>query len=158
MRFWMPKSGFPTRLDFCASALSAVPLPLTASAVPPRPGPAIVRKVYVAVPKPTWPRPGIDVQGTRAEIETRLSEIETRHAGTVRFTGGELVRTMDDTQAWVKSIDREATDGILALTITSGSDGMVRAIGQSGLPTLLFCRPYAGHAWGSFSEFAQAGN
>ncbi len=147
-----------TRRGFCASALTAAPLPLTAASQPTQPGPAIVRKAYVAAPKPTWPRPGVDVAGTRAEIESRLSEIERRHAGIVKFTGGELVRTMDDAQAWVKSLDREATDGNLVITITSGSDGMVRAIGQSGLPTLLFSRPYAGHAWGSFSEFAQAGN
>ena len=120
-------------------------------------GPAIVRKAYVAVKKPTWPRPTIDVEATRAEIEARLAQLERKHSGVLRFTGGELVRTMEDAQAWAKGLTDE-TDANLVITITSGSDGMVQAIGQSGIPTLLFLRPYAGHAWASFSGFAQAGN
>ena len=120
--------------------------------------PATVRKAYVAVPKPTWPRPTIEVEQTRAEIDRRLAEIERRHAGLVRFTGGELVRTMEDAVRWVNQLDGQDVDANLVVTITSGSDGIVQVIGESGLPTLLFLRPYAGHAWASFSGFAQAGN
>jgi L-fucose isomerase-like protein len=147
-----------TRRDFAfspaglaaASAAGSTPLPWA--------GPAQVRKAYVAVPKPTWPRPTIDVGQTRNELEARLAEVQLRHPNLIRFTGGELVRTMDEARAWVKSLERQDADAILVVTITSGSDGMVRAIGESGLPTLLFLRPYAGHAWASFSEFAQAGH
>jgi hypothetical protein len=120
-------------------------------------GPATVRKVYVAVQKPTWPRPTIDVEGTRAEIEARLAQVERKNSGAIRFTGGELVRTQDAAQAWAKDLKDDA-DANLVITITSGSDGMVHAIGESGVPTLLFLRPYAGHAWATFSGYAQQGN
>lgn len=149
-----------SRRNFCASSLGASLSPLAGGFAPAKPwaGPAVVSKAYVAVHKPTWPKPGVDVEATRAEIDARLTEIERRHPGLIKFTGGGLVRTMDDASAYVKSLDPLTTDANLVITITSGSDGMVKAIGSSGLPTLLFVRPYAGHAWGSFSEFAQAGN
>ncbi len=149
-----------SRRSFCACSAAASFSPLFGGMGPSKPwaGPAVVRKAYVAVRKPTWPKPGIDVEATRAQIDAKLAEIERRHPELVKFTGGELVRTMDDAEAYVKSLDPAATDANLVVTITSGSDGMVKAIGSSGMPTLLFVRPYAGHAWGSFSEFAQAGN
>ncbi|MDP2999753.1 MAG: hypothetical protein Q8N47_19855 [Bryobacterales bacterium] len=156
-----PESALSRRqFHLCAlGGLSAV-LVGDAEAAPPGPWatPARVRKAYIAVPKPTWPRPTIDVEGTRAEIEARLVEVERRHPNLVQFTGGELVRTMEDAARWVTQLDGQDIDANLVVTITSGSDGMVQAIGKSGLPTLLFLRPYAGHAWATFSGFAQAGN
>ena len=158
----MNDSSFLSRRRFHLCALGGLSAPFSGMSENPPPGPwntpAKVRKVYIAVPKPTWPRPTIEVDQTRAEIEKRLEEVESRHPGLVRFTGGELVRTMDETGRWVKQSDGQDADANLVITITSGSDGMVRAIGESGLPTLLFLRPYAGHAWASFSGFAQAGN
>ena len=121
-------------------------------------GPARVKKVYVAVNKPTWPRPTIEVEQTMAQVDAKLVELERKHPDVVRFSGGELVRTMEDANTWVKRLEGQEADGNLVITITSGSDGMVEAIGRSGLPTLLFLRPYAGHAWASFSAFSQAGN
>jgi L-fucose isomerase-like protein len=151
--------GSWTRRDFAKGSAAGLAAATAAGSNPlPWGGLAQVRKVYIAVPKPTWPRPTIDVAQTRQEIEARLAEVERRHPNLIRFTGGELVRTMDQARAWVKSLEDQDVDGNLVVTITSGSDGMVRAIGESGLPTLLFLRPYAGHAWASFSEFAQRGH
>jgi len=149
-----------SRRNFCAASLAASLPPLLGAVATSKPwaGPAVVRKAYVAVNKPTWPKPDVKVEAVRAEVESKLAEIERRHPELVKFTGGELIRTGDDAAAHVKSLDRAVTDANLVITITSGSDGMVKTIGMSGLPTLLFVRPYAGHAWGSFSEFAQAGN
>ncbi|MBM3748651.1 MAG: twin-arginine translocation signal domain-containing protein, partial [Acidobacteria bacterium] len=151
--------GHWTRREFAkGSAAGLAGAAVAASSPLPWAGPAQVRKAYIAVPKPTWPRTTIDVEQTRNEIEARLAEVERRHPNLIRFTGGELVRTMDQAKAWVKSLEGQDVDANLVITITSGSDGMVRAIGESGVPTLLFLRPYAGHAWASFSEFAQAGH
>jgi len=151
-------AGNWTRRRFALSPAGLAAASATGSAPLPWAGPAQVRRAYVAVPKPTWPRPTIDIEQTRNELEARLGEVERRHPNLIQFTGGELVRTMEQARAWAKSLEGQDVDGILAITITSGSDGMVRAIGESGLPTLLFLRPYAGHAWASFSEFAQAGH
>jgi len=160
----MPDSPLTvTRRQFSLSSLGGLGLsaPLEAEGgwdKMPWAGPAKVKKVYVAVPRPTWPRPTIPVEQTRAEIDAKLSELERKHPNVVRFSGGELVRTMDEANAWVKNLAGEDVDGNLVITITSGSDGMVEAIGKSAIPTLLFLRPYAGHAWATFSAFAQAGN
>jgi L-fucose isomerase-like protein len=152
----------PTRREFGLSALAGLLSPsLTAQAAAAISGPwsepALVAKAYVAVAKPTWPRPDIDVEATRRELDAALAAVAARHPKLVRFTGGELIRTMDDAAAFVKRLDPNV-DGIVVSTITSGSDGMVQAVAKSGLPTLLFLRPYAGHAWATMSGFSQAGN
>jgi hypothetical protein len=151
-----------SRRHFGLSALGGllspnIPAQAAAGIAGPWSEPALLLKAYVAVPKPTWPRPDIDVEATRREIDARLDEVAARHPKLIRFAGGDLIRTMDDAAAFVKRVDA-AVDGILVSTITSGSDGIVQAIAKSGAPTLLFLRPYAGHAWATMSGFAQAGN
>ena len=101
-----PESSVSRRqFHLCALGGLSAALVGDAEAAPPGPWatPARVRKAYIAVPKPTWPRPTIDVEDTRAEIEARLAEVERRHPNLVRFTGGELVRTMEDAARWVEA-------------------------------------------------------
>ncbi len=109
-------------------------------------GPAQVRIVYLAFPKPTWPRPTIDVAQAKAEVDAKLREAERKQPGVVRFSGGEMLRAMDEARAWLKGLEGEDLDGIIVVPITSQIDGISDAIGASGLPTLLFVRPYAAHA------------
>jgi hypothetical protein len=83
---------------------------------------------------------------------------EARHPGVLRRTGGEMVRTGEEAAAWARALDRETVDGVVAVTLTSGSDGMVLAVARGGLPTLLWNQPYLGHAWGSMAAWVRAGN
>lgn len=121
-------------------------------------GPAEVRTVFIAVAKPTWPNPGFDVERAQGETAARLSEWQARHPGLLRLSGGDLVRTDRQAAAWAQSLDRQAVDGVLAVTLTSGSDGMLLAVAKCGVPVLLWNQPYLGHAWGSMAAWVRAGN
>lgn len=117
--------------------------------------PATVRKVYLAVPKPTWPRPDLDVRKEQAGLEAVLAAVERRHAGEVRFTGGDLLRTVEDAQAFVKGL--QDVDGVLIVDLTSGTSGMLRALREIPVPVLLFARPYSGWSYVDVVEWARSG-
>ncbi len=135
-----------TRRQFGLVLGSAMlPLPVLAQQTAPWSGPAIVKKVYLAVPKPTWPRPDLDVKQEMAGIETRLAELERKHPGLVRFTGGELVRTPEDSAAWVKALGDP--DAVLIIDLTSGTGGILKPMREIKAPTLLFARPYSGWSY-----------
>lgn len=80
-----------TRRDFalCLGA-TALPLPAATEGAPWN-GPANVHKVYLATPKPTWPYPDLDFKQEIAGIDKRLADLEAKHPGVVRFTGGRLL-------------------------------------------------------------------
>ena len=151
-RSWLTRREFGLALG--ASALA--PLVAEETAGMPWRGPAIVNKVYVAVWKPTWPRPTIDVEQSHKELEAQFAGLEKRHPGVVRFTGGAIVRTQEEVAAWQKSLGE--VDGIVASTLTSGTDALLRPIGKLNLPTVLFLRPYTGFQYATFAPFVQAGN
>lgn len=121
-------------------------------------GPAEVRTVFIAVAKPSWPNPNFDVERAQRESAARLAEWQARHPGVLRLSGGEVVRTGEQAAAWAQSLDRRSVDGVLAVTLTSGSDGMVLAVAKCGVPVLLWNQPYLGHAWGSMAAWVRAGN
>lgn len=117
--------------------------------------PAIVKKVYLAKPKPTWPRPDLDVKQEVAGIEAKLAELERKHPGQVRFTGGELLVAGDDISGWMRGIGD--VDGILVMDVTSGTSPLLQAMREISTPMLLFTRPYAGWAYTDFAAWRQAG-
>lgn len=118
-------------------------------------GPARVRKVYVANPKPTWPCPDLDIPQEIADIESKLAELERKHPGKVRFVGGELLRVGDDAQAWVKGLGD--VDAVLVLELTSSLGPLWQAIGEAGVPLLLLARPYSGWGYPQFAQWQQRG-
>ncbi|MGC8792526.1 MAG: hypothetical protein ACP5U2_03950 [Bryobacteraceae bacterium] len=121
-------------------------------------GPATVKTVFIAVTRPTWPNPKFDVERARREAAAHLAEWAARHPSVLRLTGGEIVRTGEEAAARARALERDSVDGVLAVTLTSGSDGMVLAVAKSGVPTLLWNQPYLGHAWGSMAAWLRAGN
>ena len=118
--------------------------------------PANVRKVYVAAGTPTWPRPNIDLEQSHKELEAGFAELEKRNPETVRFTGGEIVRTPEEVATWQKSLGD--ADGVVVSTLTSLTDRLIMLIGKMNIPTLLFLRPYTGFQYATFSELIVAGN
>jgi hypothetical protein len=153
------KNSSVTRREFGLSlgALSAwLPAAAEASAASmPWAAPAIVKKVYLAVPQPTWPKPTLDVNQEKAEIEARLAELERKHPGLVSFSGGEMLRTPEDAQACVKSLGD--VDAVLLIDLTSGTSGMLRALREIEQPTLLFSRPYSGWSYADVTGWVQGG-
>ncbi len=152
----MPETCLSRRnfnLCLCGAALPAL-----AEAAPesgPWDSPAIVRKVYFTSPQPTWPRPDLDLKQDVAEIEAKLAELQRKHPGLVKFTGGEVVRVGDDIAAWEKSLG--GVDAVLAFGLTSGLGPMLPAVRKIDIPMLLFSRPYAGHTWADVAGWVQAG-
>jgi hypothetical protein len=137
---------------------SLVAAPLSAAAAAestPWNDPANVRKVYLAVPKPTWPKPDLDVAAEIAGIEAELKKLERRHQSAVRFTGGEILRSTEDVPRWLESLDD--ADGVLVLDLTSSTGGMLNAMQGADTPMLLFTRPYAGWSYINFAEWRQKG-
>ncbi|MGB9604865.1 MAG: hypothetical protein ACP5U2_01025 [Bryobacteraceae bacterium] len=117
-------------------------------------GPAVVAKLYLGG-RPGWPRPDLNLEDDIREIETRLAELERRYPGQIRFTGGETVRNAQQTQAWLERAGD--ADVILAFNLVTIIHPMLRALVESGKPTLLFARPYAGHDWTHAAIYIQRG-
>jgi hypothetical protein len=148
-----------TRREFGLSlgGLSAA-APMAAAGDPgsaPWAGPALVKRIYLGIPQPTWPKPTLDVKQEMAEVESNIAELERKHPGAVRFTGGELLRTAEDAQACVKGLPD--VDAILIIDLTSGTGGMLRVLRDIQAPTLLFSRPYSGWSYVDVVGWAQSG-
>ncbi len=117
--------------------------------------PATVKKIYLAVPRPTWPRPDLDVPEAMGEIEEKIAELERKHPGAVRFTPPQLVRTPEDADACVKGLGD--VDAVLMIDLTSGTSGMLRRLRDIEAPILLFARPYSGWSYVDVAAWAQSG-
>jgi len=61
-------------------------------------GPAIVKKAYLGIPQPTWPKPSLDVKQEMAEVESNVAELERKRPGEVSFVEGELLGTAENAQ------------------------------------------------------------
>ena len=118
-------------------------------------GPATIKKVYLAVPKPSWPRPDLDVAAERAELDAALAKLERKHTGVVRFSDGGLVRTAEDAQAFVKSVGD--ADGVLIIDLTSQTGPLLRPMRDIQAPVLLYARPYSGWSYVDVVNWAQNG-
>jgi hypothetical protein len=148
-----------TRRQFGLSlGASSVALPAAARAgAQPGPwmGPAIVKKVYLAKPVPTWPSPDLDIQKEKAEVEANLTRLERKHPDRVRFVGGELLMVGDDISGWIRSLGD--VDAVLVVNLTSGLRPLMAAIREVEVPMLLFCRPYSGWAYTYFTDWRRDG-
>ncbi len=116
--------------------------------------PVRVKKLYLAKPIPTWPTPHLDVKKEREKLEGILSGLQPEMSD-ITFEGGELLRTIDDVPPIMESLKN--VDGILIFNLTSTVGHMVRAIADSGKPTLLFSQPYSGHDWSIVAEMQDQG-
>lgn len=146
-----------TRREFgCVLGGALLPRFAPAAVQGPWDEPANVKRVYIAVPTPSWPRPDLDVPAERNAIEARLAELERKHAGAVRLTGGELLRTPEDAQAWVKALTSEV-DGVLLVDLTSGTGPMLKVFQEVQVPMLLFARPYSGWSYVEMTRWMQQG-
>ncbi len=139
-----------------ALCLGATTLPLrAASDTDPWAGPAVVSKVYLAATRITWPYPDINLKQEIAGIDKRLAELEARHPGVVRFTGGALLQSEKDIDPWVKST--AGADAILVLDLTTSTGPQFQALDKLETPLLLFQRPLTSWAFMNFAGYIQKG-
>jgi len=118
-------------------------------------GAAIVKKVYVGVAKPTWPRPDLDFKQEIAGIDASLAELERKHAGLVRFTGGEWLKEPSEVEAWAKGVGD--ADAVLVLDLTSSTSALLRPLDTVDIPKLLFTRPLTGWSFMDGARWIQQG-
>jgi hypothetical protein len=118
-------------------------------------GPALVAKVYLGAAQSHWPRTGVDVKKEAAELDARLAEIERKHSGSVRFTGGQVLLDNSEIEAWAKSLGD--ADAVLAVPVCQPSPSVSVVVDAAKLPTLCFSRPFAGHQWSGIAGLRKSG-
>lgn len=144
-----------TRRSF-AVCLGAAALPLPGAPDPaPWAGPAIVHKVYLATPKPTWPYPDINYRQEMEGIDRRLAGLEAKHPGVARFEGGTLLLNDSNIDAWVKST--AGADAILVMDLSTSTGPQFEALSKLETPLLLFQRPLTSWAFMNFSDYIRKG-
>lgn len=118
-------------------------------------GPATVARVYLGAPQPHWPKPTLDQAKEVADVEARLAEVEQRNAASVRFVGGELLRTAEEVKPWLAK--HSDLDGVLIVPIAQPTPPLQELISHLTAPALFFSRPYATHAWSGIAAMRQKG-
>jgi hypothetical protein len=140
-----------TRREFALS-FGCLALRLRAATMPSLEGPwsepAVVHKVYLSGTQLHWPKPTLDVKQEMAQVDARLSEVERKHRGQVRFVGGELLRTREEIQAWARNLGDVDAVLVTYLSIPSPLGDLLDAV---KLPVLVLALPYAGHHWASIA-------
>lgn len=116
--------------------------------------PVKIRKVYLAKPVPTWPKPDLDIPAEIRRIDAHVAEAE-RKVGDVQFTGGELLRVAEDAEKLVPLLKDD--DGVLIFNLTSTVGHLIQRIVDAGKPAILFSQPYAGHDWSGIAALRKAG-
>jgi hypothetical protein len=117
-------------------------------------GPARVARVYLAG-APHWPKPTLDVEAERKEVEAQIAVAARKNAHLVELSGGELLRSPEEVKAWLAR--QQDLDGILLLPLTQPTPGFNELIEAAPAPVLVFSRPYATHAWSSVAGLRKAG-
>jgi hypothetical protein len=117
-------------------------------------GPARVARVYLAG-APHWPKPTLDVEAERKEVEAQIAVASRKNAHLVELSGGELLRSPEEVKAWLAR--QQDLDGILLLPLTQPTPGFNELIEAAPAPVLVFSRPYATHAWSSVAGLRKAG-
>jgi hypothetical protein len=138
-----------------AAAPAIIPAARSVSGGAPWDSPAIVRKVFVGVPNPTWPRPDLDLNQEMIEINTKLEELERKYPGQIRLAGGDWIKRVEDVEPWAKSLGD--ADAALVMDLTSSTGAMMQLIGKVDIPKLLFTRPITGWSFIDGAEWIQKG-
>jgi len=114
-----------------------------------------IRKVFLAKPVPSWPKPDIDLKDEMRRIDAELERLSDQLRG-IRFEGGELYRTPSEVPTTAEGLGRP--DGLLVFNLTSGVTGMLEVLAASGLPTVLYSQPFSGHDWSRVPALRKAGH
>jgi len=149
----------PTRREFslslCGAAMARFALNAADFTSMPWNGPATVAKVYLGAPQVHWPKPTLDVAGEVAEVEARLAEVGRKNAASVRFVGGELLRTAEEVKPWLAKVGE--VDGVLMVPVSQPTPPLQALASSLEVPGLFFSRPYATHAWSSIAGMRRSG-
>lgn len=121
---------------------------------PPRLPPVKIRKVYLAKPIPTWPKPDLDIPAEINRLEKHLADAE-RKLGDVKFVGGDLLRVAGDAEHLAKNLGD--VEGLMVFNLTSTVGHLLARLVDTGLPTALFSQLYSGHDWARIASMQKQG-
>lgn len=153
-----------SRRAFIGSSAAGIAAACTASALTEAPAtrpaaladmPTRIRKIFLAKPVPTWPKPDLDVQDEIRRLNAQLAA----QAGGLRgiaLEGGDLFRVLGDVPATAAELGHP--DGLLIFNLTSTVGGLLSKLTATGLPAILFAQPYSGHDWSYVAELQQKGH
>jgi L-fucose isomerase-like protein len=114
-----------------------------------------IRKVYMGVPVPSWPKAAFDINIDIQKLENILAEIQLKSGLEVELVGGDVVRISSDVEKLKEKMGD--ADGILAFNLSSGVGALFRGIVDFGVPTILFSQPYSGHDWSAVAGMVKKG-
>jgi hypothetical protein len=113
-----------------------------------------IRKIYLAKPVPTWPKPDLDIAAEMRRIDSHLSALATAMPG-IRLEGGELYRVPDEVPSSAEALGKP--EGLFVFNLTSTLSTHIEKLASTGLPTILFSQPYSGHDWSSIPDMRKRG-
>lgn len=140
-------------LTLCGAPFSFIATGQETAAVPWN-RPATVAKVYLAG-VPNWPMPTLDIPAEIKEIEAGLADVQRKHAGNVKFTGGDLLRDAAAVRPWISKMGD--IDGVMIIPLSQPTPGVQEMAEALRVPALFFSRPYATHAWSGIAGLQKAG-
>jgi hypothetical protein len=121
---------------------------------PPKLPPVKIRKVYLAKPIPTWPRPDLDIPAEIARLEKHLTDAEQK-LGDVKFVGGELLRVAADAEKLTGGLGD--VEGLMVFNLTSTVGHLLSRLVDTGMPTAMFSQLYSGHDWARIASMQKQG-
>ncbi len=116
--------------------------------------PVKIRKIYLAKPIPTWPKPDLDIPAEIARLEKHLANAE-RKLGDVKFVGGDLLRVAGDAEHLAENLGDVAA--LMVFNLTSGVGHLLARLVDTGLPTAMFSQLYSGHDWARIASMQKQG-
>lgn len=114
-----------------------------------------VRKIYLAKPVPSWPKPDLDVPAEIRQVEAELAAVAGLMPG-VKLEGGELYRTPGEVPKTAAELGNP--DGLLVFNLTSTVGAHIARLCATGLPVILFSMPYSGHDWSLIADLQKKGH
>jgi hypothetical protein len=109
-------------------------------------------KLYLGRPGAHWPTPDLDLKAEREKYDGEFARMGKDFAD-VDFVIDELITSTEQAQQLVEAL--KGVDGILAIHLSMGIGGDLRALLSAGRPTMLFAAPYSGHEWVGFGRLMQ---
>ncbi len=108
-----------------------------------------VAKIYLGRPNAHWPTPKMDINAERQRYEDEFGQMGAEFAD-VDFVVNELVTTKEQADALKDKL--ADVDGVMAIHLSMGAQGMIQSLLSAGKPMFLFAAPYSGHEWTIFGS------
>ncbi|HUT45382.1 MAG TPA: hypothetical protein VMX36_03820 [Sedimentisphaerales bacterium] len=109
-----------------------------------------VARLYIGKPNnPYWPKPNLNLKEEIGFYKAQFEKLANELAD-VDFAVEALVTSREQASSLKGML--KGVDGILAIHLTMGINGIIQEILTLQKPTVLFAAPYSGHSWTGFGS------